>query len=72
MREFEDGPLKPTEKSRDWVRTEVRVEGNHITVLRNGDRMLEDDPAEMPKEGRFCLLPQGAVQFANIFIKELP
>src|SRR5262245_5394359 len=64
--------LKPAEKAREWIRTEVRVEGSRITVLRNGEKELEDVPADMPKEGQFCLLPHGAVQFANVFIKELP
>ena len=62
--------LKPPAKLREWIRTEIRVEGNRITVMRGNELESEETPA-MPDSGHFCLLPTEATQFANLFIKEL-
>ena len=64
--------LKPAGKAREWIRSEVRVEGNRITVFRGGEKELEDEPPSMPESGRFCFLASGPIQFANIFVKPLP
>jgi hypothetical protein len=63
--------LKPSDKPREWVRTEVRVKGNRVAVLRDSKPEYEEASYQMPPKGHVCFLSSGPVQFANIFIKEL-
>jgi hypothetical protein len=63
--------LKSALKPREWIRSEVRVQGNQIMIRRGSDTEGEDTPESMPDRGHFCLLASAALQFANIFIKEL-
>jgi len=64
-------PLKATDKPREWVRTEVRVQGNRITVLRGSEKEYEDASAKLFERGPITLLSGGPLQVANLFIKEL-
>jgi hypothetical protein len=63
--------LNPPAKPREWVRTELRVVDNRVTILRDSAVEVEDTRAGLPPRGPFCLLAGAPVQFANLFVKEL-
>jgi hypothetical protein len=65
--------LKSDKKSPGWNRTVIRLKGDHITVRQNG-KVIEDDkePSGMAPGGLIGLDHRGAaVQFRNVFIREL-
>ncbi|HVE39076.1 MAG TPA: family 16 glycoside hydrolase [Planctomycetota bacterium] len=64
-------PLTPAEKSREWIRSEVRVQGKRVMVLRDSRTEIDDRSEGLPERGPFCIASGGPVQIANLFIKEL-
>jgi hypothetical protein len=63
--------LKGSPRPREWTRTEVHVKGTRISIFRDSTLDVEDSWGGLPERGPFCILSEGPVQFANLFIKEL-
>jgi hypothetical protein len=60
----------------DWFALELIVEGDHVVVLLNGQKVVDQAlPAGYQKRGYFALQqnsPQTVAEFRKIEIKELP
>jgi hypothetical protein len=58
----------------EWNRVVQRVVGNRLTMIVNGETVLEDAVRDdVPASGGIALVPQGRrVEFANVFVRTLP
>ena len=55
-----------------WNRVEGTVRGNRLTVTLNGKAIVSEKLIDgLPKSGPLTLNPQGATDFANIFVRKL-
>ena len=64
-------PLARAEKAREWIRTEVRVQGKRVIILRDSQQEIDDASGGFPERGPFCIASGGPVQIANLFVKEI-
>jgi hypothetical protein len=63
--------LRPAEKAREWIRTEIRVLGNRVSILRDAKPEADDASGGLPERGPLGIVAGGPVQIANLFLKEL-
>ncbi len=65
--------LRADRPAGQWNRFVITLKGERVSVVLNGQTVIEDAAlAGLPKRGRLGLLPHGdAVEFANIYIKEI-
>jgi hypothetical protein len=66
-----DVDLKPPTKAGEWVRTVLRVEGRTFKIKREGETEREGSIPPSAVRGAINLSFNGAMEFANIYIKEL-
>lgn len=58
----------------EWNRFEITMQGEHVTVVLNGKTVIDRCHLPgIPKSGPIALQHHGdAIQFANLFVRELP
>jgi hypothetical protein len=57
---------------RGWTRFEGTMKGNTLNLKVNGQPYISDRQLiDVPKKGPLRLVPEGAVDFANVYVREL-
>ncbi len=63
-------------KRGQWLRWEGTLQDGRVTLLLNGQSVIDKEPLELqndsPGNGTLSLQPAGRVDFANIYVRELP
>ena len=62
---------KKFQTSGKWNRLRVSVNGNKVALLLNGNSVLGGDLAGIPAKGNFSITPTGAMDFGNIYVREI-
>lgn len=71
------GEFKALKPSGQWNRLHAMVRANRLIVLVNGKAMVDSrlggvtPKGALPLKGTFVLQPQGEMDFANLFVREL-
>jgi hypothetical protein len=65
------GESKALNPKGQWNRLRATVDGNNIQLTVNGKVLQEGGLAGEPEEGVFGLHPEGEMDFANLFVREL-
>lgn len=67
---FSIGPDSKVRKGQ-WNRIEGTVVGSEISVTLNGEEIQLGFDGRLPKSGPIRIAPEGAIDFANIYVREL-
>jgi hypothetical protein len=62
---------KPAIKPGQWVRIEGKIVGNRISVSIDGRELQLDFKGRLPESGPIRIVPDGAVDFANIYVRKI-
>jgi hypothetical protein len=62
---------KKFQASGKWNRLRVSVNGNKSALLLNGNSVLGGELAGVPAKGTFSITPSGAMDFGNIYVREI-
>jgi hypothetical protein len=58
--------------SNGWNRFEGTLKKNRLELSLNGTSVIKRDYDNVPERGSLRLLPEGPIDFANLFIRDLP
>lgn len=58
-------------KKGQWNRIEGTVVGNRISATLNGEELPLDFDGRLPKEGPIRIAPDGPVDFANVYVRDI-
>jgi hypothetical protein len=67
----EAGKLKGLKPAGAWNRLRATLKGETLKMTLNGRLFVELDDAKMPPKGPFALRPEGAMNFGNLFVRQL-
>ena len=61
-----------TSAKRGWTRYEGVLRGNQLSLSMNGESLFKDrEITDLPKQGPLKIVPQGPIDFANLYIRSL-
>jgi hypothetical protein len=65
------GETKAFKPSGQWNRLRLSLKGDKFQVTINNEGVGKAEGRDVPAKGAFVLLPKGAMDFANLFVREL-
>jgi hypothetical protein len=66
-----DGPLAEALRPGRWARVEGRIEGGELVIAVNGQDVMRDEFTTPAKPGPFSITPDGPVDLANVYVREV-